>query len=86
MDDGSIQLHLLSAQEEALALNNAATAPPPRTRLTTWTWETDGIIVSSTLLVALVIVLRRYEGNREPAWNHMSLNTLIAWVSTVARA
>jgi Protein of unknown function (DUF3176) len=92
MDDRAIQLHLLTAQEDAQwsssppAVKLANVAKAHRTRLTTWAWEMGGIILSAALLVALVVVLRCYEGNREPTWSHMSLNTLVAWMGTIARA
>lgn len=92
MDDRTVQLHLLTTQQEAQrsssppAINVANVAKARRTRITTWKWETGGIILSAALILALVIVLRCYEGNHEPAWDHMSLNTLVAWMSTVTRA
>lgn len=92
MDDQSIQLHLLTEQEESKLSSspptanfaNVATSPP--TRFTTWMWEIGGIVLSALLMVALSVVLRCYEGQRQPTWNHMSLNTLIAWMSMASRA
>ncbi|OJJ42091.1 hypothetical protein ASPZODRAFT_105830 [Penicilliopsis zonata CBS 506.65] len=83
MDDQSIQLRLLNADEEA---QQASSTNLSRTRLASWAWETGGIILSAALIVTLVVLLRYYDGRREPAWEHMSLNTLIAWLSTITKA
>lgn len=91
MDEQNIQLHLLTEREEAQrsslpAADFANVASPPPTRFTAWMSEIGGIILSAVLMVALCVVLRCYEGHRQPTWSHLSLNTLIAWMSMVSRA
>jgi hypothetical protein len=50
-----------------------------------WFWEFFGLIGSALTLVAIVMVLHQYDSERQPSWERMSLNTLISWLSTLAK-
>ena len=43
------------------------------------------LVLSAGLLLAIVGLLQRYDGKRQPAWDHLSLNTVVAWLSTLSK-
>ncbi|KAL3495149.1 hypothetical protein BJX62DRAFT_233794 [Aspergillus germanicus] len=56
-------------------------------RLDTWfDWEILGLVASVGVLIALAIVLGKYDRKPQPNWRYMSLNSLISWLSTIFRA
>lgn len=50
-----------------------------------WFWEIFGLIGSALILVAIVILLAKFDGKRQPSWKEVSLNTVIAFLSTIAK-
>lgn len=51
----------------------------------TWTFELLALLVSVAGLVAMVYVLRRYDGQRIPNWGSLSFNTLISILAVVSK-
>ncbi|KAI2767180.1 hypothetical protein DTO012A8_7597 [Penicillium roqueforti] len=51
-----------------------------------WAWEAAGIFVSAALIISIVTVLRKYNGRQQPSWKYISLNSLVAWLSTLSKA
>lgn len=51
-----------------------------------WGLETAGIIVSAVIIIAIVAILRKYDKAQQQGWKHISLNSLISWLSTLAKA
>ncbi|KAL4875677.1 hypothetical protein BJY04DRAFT_201373 [Aspergillus karnatakaensis] len=49
-------------------------------------WEFSAIALSAAVLIALVVILTQYDEKPQPSWGYMSLNSLISWLSTVAKA
>ncbi|KAJ5773858.1 hypothetical protein N7457_008754 [Penicillium paradoxum] len=41
--------------------------------------------LSSALLVAIVVILAQYNHQPQPTWRFVSLNTIISWLSTIAK-
>ncbi|KAF7170804.1 hypothetical protein CNMCM5623_003323 [Aspergillus felis] len=59
----------------------------------TWTgfsdrfvWEILAAILSAAMLIALIVVLAKFDGKPQPTWKHVSLNTVISWLSTISKA
>lgn len=65
-----------------------------------WTWEIIGIIGSAVALIGLVVLLRCYDGRKQPIWGEgkmicvkeicraaptVSLNSVVSVISTVAK-
>ncbi|KAL1616239.1 hypothetical protein SLS54_008532 [Diplodia seriata] len=50
-----------------------------------WEWELFGIVGSAVALGGIILVLRLYQDKPQPSWEHISLNALISWLSTVAK-
>jgi hypothetical protein len=59
--------------------------PVPAT-LKNWGLETAGVIVSAVIIIAIVAILRKYNRCQQQDWKHVSLNSLISWLSTLAKA
>lgn len=56
------------------------------TTLSDWfVWEILAAILSAATLIALVVVLAKFDGMPQPTWEHVSLNTVISWLSTVSK-
>ena len=51
-----------------------------------WGWTGGGIVMSAAILISVVVVLHSYNGHTQPEWKYMSLNSLISWLSTLAKA
>lgn len=51
-----------------------------------WVWEVAGILVSAVLIISIVIILAQYDGQRQPSWRLISLNSLVSWLSTLSKA
>lgn len=60
-----------------------------------WIWETIGVIGSALAIIGIVVLLNRFDGQPQPDWAyanettgkgfHISLNSVLSWLSTVAR-
>ena len=50
-----------------------------------WVLELLGVIVSAGALAAIVGILYHYDGKPQPTWRNVSLNTMISWLSTLAK-
>ena len=51
-----------------------------------WGWEIAALVLAVALLIAMVIILRVFEGQRVPDWGEwVNLNTIMAVLSTVLR-
>ncbi|CAI7618969.1 unnamed protein product [Penicillium glandicola] len=48
-------------------------------------WEALAIVISLLLLIAIIIVLSRFNGHPQPTWEYVSLNSLISWLSTISK-
>jgi hypothetical protein len=49
-------------------------------------WETLAMVLSTGLLLAIVLVLANYNHQPQPNWKYVSLNSVISWLSTIAKA
>lgn len=43
------------------------------------------LVLSAGTLLAIVSLLLRFDGKKQPEWKHVSLNTVIAWLSTLSK-
>ncbi|KAE8143438.1 hypothetical protein BDV38DRAFT_277459 [Aspergillus pseudotamarii] len=59
---------------------------PASATLKDWGLETAGIIVSAVIIIAIIVILRKYNGRQQQDWKHISLNSLVSWLSTLAKA
>jgi hypothetical protein len=50
-----------------------------------WSWDIFGIFSSAAILIGIAIILNQFDGKRQPSWEHVSLNSLISWLSTAAK-
>ncbi|KAK6814647.1 hypothetical protein RU639_009324 [Aspergillus parasiticus] len=48
-------------------------------------WDILGLTLSLAILIAIVVILRTYDGQQQPTWRGVSLNTVLSWLSTVAK-
>jgi hypothetical protein len=56
-------------------------------KLDNWfVWEALGLVASEGVLIALAVVLAKYDRKPQPDWKYMSLNSLLSWLSTIFRA
>ncbi|PYH88760.1 hypothetical protein BO71DRAFT_390984 [Aspergillus ellipticus CBS 707.79] len=51
-----------------------------------WLWELCCVILSGGVLAAMAIILAKYDGHAQPNWRNVSLNSVISWLSTLAKA
>ena len=52
-----------------------------------WTLELLSYTVSLVSLVAIIVILRHYEGHAQPAWSHnITLNSVLSWFTTLFKA
>lgn len=74
--DGQNNEHKPSDQPQSLA-----------DKINDWfVWEILGMATSAGVLIALAVVLAKYDRIPEPRWRYVSLNSLISWLSTIFRA
>lgn len=52
---------------------------------TTWLPEAIGLILSASSLIAMVVLLEKYDGQRQPDWGSVSYNTIISVLATASR-
>lgn len=50
-----------------------------------WAWELFGVLGSAAIFIGIAIILDRFDGKRQPSWEHVSLNSLISWLTTAAK-
>ena len=50
-----------------------------------WLWEAIGVLGSAASLNGIAVILSKYDEKEQPHWQRMSLNTLISWLSTLAK-
>ncbi|KAM0263726.1 hypothetical protein ACHAQJ_001040 [Trichoderma viride] len=50
-----------------------------------WGWELFGVLGSAAILISIAVILDSLNGKRQPSWEHVSLNSLISWLSTAAK-
>jgi hypothetical protein len=50
-----------------------------------WFWEMVGLLGSALTMVAIVVLLDKYNFKRQPTWKTVSLNTVVAWLSVLAK-
>lgn len=48
-------------------------------------WEISAMLLSLGLLLAIIVILSRFNHRPQPSWNYMSLNSLISWLSTFSK-
>ena len=49
------------------------------------TLDLIALVLSAGVLIAIVSLLRSFDGRKQPEWKHLSLNTVVAWLSTVSK-
>lgn len=49
-------------------------------------WEYFGLLASGAIFIAIVAILREYNMKQQPDWQYVSLNSIISWMSTFAKA
>lgn len=49
-------------------------------------WEILATILASGLLLAIILILAKYHHQPQPSWRYVSLNSVISWLSTIAKA
>jgi hypothetical protein len=88
-------MDMLREQKEHLDLKQEphSTATPilvssnPRPRFDIhWLVEFLGLLCSGVALGSIVILLNHYDRRPQPDWHRVSLNTVVAWLSTFAKA
>ncbi|KAL3487460.1 hypothetical protein BJX62DRAFT_240953 [Aspergillus germanicus] len=75
----------LNTEPSTLSSNEQPPKVDPES-FTVWTRELVTLIISIGTIVVIVLVLRRYDGRQQPDWQGISLNSLLSWLSTVAKA
>ncbi|KXG51262.1 uncharacterized protein PGRI_095230 [Penicillium griseofulvum] len=50
-----------------------------------WLWNILGLALALAILIAIIAILRVYDGKPQPTWKWISLNTLLSWLSTVGK-
>ncbi|KIW93647.1 uncharacterized protein Z519_06252 [Cladophialophora bantiana CBS 173.52] len=50
-----------------------------------WIWELIGLLGSAAGLVAMLAFLLNYDGNKQPSWKQLLLNTDVAFLSTLSK-
>ncbi|KAJ5394216.1 uncharacterized protein N7487_011857 [Penicillium crustosum] len=50
-----------------------------------WGWDILGLVLALAILIAIIVILRVYDGKQQPSWRWISLNTLLSWLSTVGK-
>ncbi|KAL4893169.1 Mus7/MMS22 family-domain-containing protein [Aspergillus ambiguus] len=50
-----------------------------------WGWDILGLTLALAVLIAIIVILRVYDGKQQPSWRWISLNTLLSWLSTVGK-
>jgi hypothetical protein len=47
--------------------------------------ELLAVVLSTALLIAIIVILASFNHHPQPHWEHMSLNSLISWLSTISK-
>ncbi|PWY81535.1 hypothetical protein BO94DRAFT_520204 [Aspergillus sclerotioniger CBS 115572] len=48
-------------------------------------WELAGVVVSAAILAAMICLLAVYDQQPQPGWHYSSLNSIVAWLSTLSK-
>lgn len=79
--------------EKSIASPKALSNPPPNSSTWEtffhgwWTVELLAFVVSFASLMAIIVILRRYNGHPQPDWPHnITLNSVLSWFSTLFKA
>jgi hypothetical protein len=51
-----------------------------------WVLETIALVLSAVLLVAVYVLLQSYDGEPQPDWELISLNTIVSWLGTLSKS
>ncbi|OJJ98496.1 hypothetical protein ASPACDRAFT_1857753 [Aspergillus aculeatus ATCC 16872] len=68
------------------AFKNNAGKTAKLTSIDDWILEAVALIVSAGSIVAIAAILNHYDGQQQPDWPRVSLNSVISWLSTIASA
>ncbi|OJD37738.1 p-loop containing nucleoside triphosphate hydrolase [Diplodia corticola] len=50
-----------------------------------WFFELLGVLGAAAALIGIIVVLCKYDDEPQPKWDGISLNSLVSWLSTVAK-
>ncbi|RAH42521.1 DUF3176 domain-containing protein [Aspergillus brunneoviolaceus CBS 621.78] len=56
------------------------------TSIDDWILEAVALVVSAGTIVAIAAILSHFDGQQQPDWPRVSLNSVISWLSTIASA
>ncbi|CAG8045847.1 unnamed protein product [Penicillium olsonii] len=48
-------------------------------------WEILAMFISSGLLIAIIVILDKYNNQPQPTWKYVSLNSVVSWLSTLSK-
>ena len=94
LNDGGEEENRRELNDDAAMLAHGAATRDPGSRhssgryhvFSRWAWEIASLILAALLLVAMVVILHEFEGQRVPDWGEwVNLNTIVAVLSTVLR-
>ena len=85
-DDGNARYQASEQLPQNFGTRDEASKDSLIRRIGRSTWDLGGLIVSIAILVAIVIILRNYDGEVQPDWQFsFNLNSLVAILMTVLR-
>ncbi|KAE8420070.1 hypothetical protein BDV36DRAFT_293719 [Aspergillus pseudocaelatus] len=50
-----------------------------------YVWEVLAVILSAATLIAIIVILTKFDQQPQPTWGHVSLNSVISWLSTISK-
>ncbi|KAB8205106.1 hypothetical protein BDV34DRAFT_196138 [Aspergillus parasiticus] len=50
-----------------------------------YVWEVLAVILSAATLIAIIVILAKFDQQPQPTWKHVSLNSVISWLSTISK-
>ncbi|KAB8265036.1 hypothetical protein BDV32DRAFT_62518 [Aspergillus pseudonomiae] len=50
-----------------------------------YVWEILALILSAATLIAIIVILAKFDQQPQPSWKHVSLNSVISWLSTISK-
>ncbi|KAB8228681.1 DUF3176 domain-containing protein [Aspergillus alliaceus] len=48
-------------------------------------WEVLAVLLSAVTLAAIVAILAKFDHKPQPVWKHVSLNSVVSWLSTISK-
>ncbi|OGM45307.1 hypothetical protein ABOM_006429 [Aspergillus bombycis] len=51
-----------------------------------YVWEVLAVVLSAAALIAIIVILAKFDQQPQPTWKHVSLNSVISWLSTISKA